>query len=623
MLCPGCFQEKNEAISVCPYCEFDESTLQSPLVLPYHTLLNNQYVVGKVLGKPGGFGITYLGWDTLLETLVAIKEYLPRDLAGRQHNQVSVAPHTHEDAELFRYGLEQFMQEARTIAKINHPNVVRVRYFFTENDTAYLVMDYYEGVALSEYLAAAGGKIPEQPAVEIMLRVLDGLSEIHEKGFLHRDIKPQNIYLTTEGKPILLDMGAARAAVGNKNRSLSVLYSSGFTPFEQYYRRGDQGTWTDIYACGATLYYLLTGVVPPDAPGRLGEDELVHPSQLEPMVSVPVAEVILRTLAMDPSQRPQTAREFQTLLLAAAGTGITDERNTQPADNDECVLPAPGNRKETADGAQTAGSAEPSSKTSQSGALDNNFTSLGHYCSNCGQQVHAGSVYCSACGSLTGRGQQPNTKPPLSAQANPASPLYPAQQHSQPRSAPGNRFLIIGIVLAAMISGAMLYGLLSRPSPSGSALTSAEHSEQRKTQGEESVVRDFDKYMRAKDTFDTQIRQLAATVNERIADSRGRLTAPDLIHQVQACQDQLRTMRGSLASTSFPSQYSDCKNRLLAVYDLELVRIDSLRRGLLAGSQGHDYLPIFKEGGDAFEQFEKQNTALNNAYTGLRGQLGQ
>ncbi len=638
MLCPGCFQEKNEAVSVCPYCEFDESKPQSPLVLPYLTLLNNQYMVGKVLGKPGGFGITYLGWDTLLETLVAIKEYLPRDLAGRQHNRFSVAPHTHEDTALFRYGLEQFMREARTIAKINHPNVVRVRYFFTENDTAYLVMDYYEGIALSEYLTAAGGKIPEQSALEIMLRVLDGLNEIHEKGFLHRDIKPQNIYLTTEGKPILLDMGAARSAVGDRNKSLSVLYSSGFTPFEQYYRRGDQGTWTDIYACGATLYYLLTGVVPPDAPGRLGEDELVHPSQLEPAVSAAVAEVVLRALSMDPSQRPQTAREFQSLLLAAAGTSVTAERNTQPADNHEFALLTPGHTEETANGAQAAGSSElpkaklsslgvasPTNQTSQPGVREN-LTSVWHYCSNCGQQVHAGSVYCSACGSLTSRGQQSNTNPPLSAQANPDSLQYPAQQYSQPQSASGNRLLIIGIVFAAMISGAFLYGMLSRTATplSGAALPSAERSEpQRTTLVEESVVHDFDKYMRAKDTFDTQIRQLAATVNERIADSRGRLTAPDLIHQVQACQDQLRTMRGTLANTSFPSQFSDCKNRLLAVYDLELVRIDSLRRGLLAGSQGRDYLPIFKEGGDAFEQFEKQNTDLNNAYTGLRGQLGQ
>ena len=328
MLCPGCFQEKGENISLCPYCEFDEAEQRSPLVLPLHTVLNKQYIVGRVLGKPGGFGITYLGWDSQLETLVAIKEYLPRDLAGRQYDHLSVTPHTREDVKHFKHGLEQFLQEARTMAKINHPNVVRVRNFFTENETAYLVMDFYEGVALSEYLTASGGKIAEPAAAGIMIRVLDGLKEIHDRGFLHRDIKPHNIYLTVEGKPILLDLGAARDALRDKDKSLSVLYSSGFTPFEQYYRRGDQGTWTDIYACGATLYYMLTGVVPPDAPGRLAEDELVYPSQLEPSLSSRLSEVIYQSLAMDPSKRPQTAQDFQNLLLAVVEG--TEEQWTPP-----------------------------------------------------------------------------------------------------------------------------------------------------------------------------------------------------------------------------------------------------------------------------------------------------
>jgi len=370
MLCPGCFQEKGENISVCPYCEFDESEQRSPLVLPFHAVLNKQYIVGRVLGKPGGFGITYLGWDSQLETLVAIKEYLPRDLAGRQYDHLSVAPHTREDAKHFKHGLDQFIQEARTMAKINHPNVVRVRNFFTENETAYLVMDYYEGVALSEYLAASGGKISEQAAVGIMIRVLDGLKEIHDRGFLHRDIKPHNIYLTVEGKPILLDLGAARDAVSDKEKSLSVLYSSGFTPFEQYYRRGDQGTWTDIYACGATLYYMLTGVVPPDAPGRLAEDELVYPSHLEPSISLRVSDVILKSLAMDPSKRPQTAQEFQSLLIAAV-EGTEEQLNLPGADQQlNAAVPPVDINKIGADSAQLASVPEHTASKGQSQAAE-------------------------------------------------------------------------------------------------------------------------------------------------------------------------------------------------------------------------------------------------------------
>ena len=149
MLCPGCFAEKGR-VAVCPFCGYDEAERRTPLVLPHRTVLNGQFVVGKVLGKPGGFGITYLGWDINLATPVAVKEYLPRDYAGRDSDHASVMAHSREDASLFRFGLEQFLQEARTLARFDHPNVVRTRSFFEQNGTAYLVMDYLQGVNLSE-----------------------------------------------------------------------------------------------------------------------------------------------------------------------------------------------------------------------------------------------------------------------------------------------------------------------------------------------------------------------------------------------------------------------------------------------------------------------------------------
>jgi serine/threonine protein kinase len=240
MICPGCFVNKGD-VAVCPYCGYDESERRTPLVLPYRTVLNGQFVVGKVLGKPGGFGITYLGWDINLETLVAVKEYLPRDYAGRDADHASVMAHSHEDASLFRFGLEQFLQEARTLARFDHPNVVRTRSFFEQHGTAYLVMDYLQGVNLAEYLLARGGRLTEQQASEIMMPIIDGLQEVHAKGFLHRDIKPQNIYVTSNGRPILLDFGAARQAMGERSRSLSVVLTPGFSPYEQYHRRGEQG----------------------------------------------------------------------------------------------------------------------------------------------------------------------------------------------------------------------------------------------------------------------------------------------------------------------------------------------------------------------------------------------
>ena len=159
-------------------------------------MLNGQFIVGRVLGKPGGVGITYLGFDRHLQATVALKEYLPRDLAVRATDGSTILPHSTEEGTLFRYGLEQFLTEARTLAQLNHPNIVRVRQFFEANGSAYLVMDYYQGLSLAEYLERQpNGRLAEQQAIALMQPILDGLRAVHAKGFLHRDIKPQNIYL--------------------------------------------------------------------------------------------------------------------------------------------------------------------------------------------------------------------------------------------------------------------------------------------------------------------------------------------------------------------------------------------------------------------------------------------
>ncbi|MBF0229863.1 MAG: protein kinase [Desulfamplus sp.] len=314
-MCMGCMTDKRTSNPVCPLCGYDESERRSPLILKHRTLLADQYVVGKVLGKPGGFGITYLGWDTRLETMVAIKEYLPRDNAGRDTDQSTVVPHSREDGEIFRYGLEAFLLEARTLAKFDHANVVRVRTFFEANGTGYLVMDYYDGMSLESYLIQKGGKIPEKLAVNIMMPILDGLREVHEKGFLHRDIKPHNIYLTKNGKPILLDFGAARSAMGDRSRSLSVLLTPGYAPYEQYQRKGKQGVWTDIYACGATLYRMVIGKTPPEAIERERDDDLIAPSKLV-NVSRGFQAAVIKSLEMQPSRRQQSIKEFQDMLFS-------------------------------------------------------------------------------------------------------------------------------------------------------------------------------------------------------------------------------------------------------------------------------------------------------------------
>ena len=331
--CPGCFQDKG-ASAICPACGYDERSRLSPIALPPRSLLNDNYVIGRVLGRPGGFGITYLGYDLSLETRVAIKEYLPRDMAGRDDDHRTVVLHSQDDTESFTYGLEQFLKEARTLAKFNHPRVVRVRAFFQANATAYLIMDYIEGISLAEFLERLDGPLTEQQALDVMLPILDGVGVVHSQGFLHRDIKPQNIYLTSARQPILLDFGAARLAMGEKSRSLSVILTPGFAPYEQYHRRGEQGPWTDIYACAATLYYMVTRQAPPDALEREKGDTLEPPDKIQPGLSSHFCRAILQALATEPAARPRSVAEFRALLQ---GRSVVSAADTDPT----LAIPAP------------------------------------------------------------------------------------------------------------------------------------------------------------------------------------------------------------------------------------------------------------------------------------------
>lgn len=288
------------------------------LALPTGTLLRGQYRIERVLGRPGGFGVTYLAEDVNLQRQVAIKEFLPRELAGRGADRTTVLPHSGQEQDLFEYGLSRFMEEGRLLAMLDdHPNVVRVRSAFPENGTAYLVMNYYEGETLSEAAERVGGKLPPAEAVKIIDQVLDGLTEAHGRGILHRDVKPENIYLRRAGdgtpEALLLDFGAARQAVKDKTGMTAVL-TPGYAPLEQYSRAGDQGPWTDIYACAAVLYSLITGETPPAAPERIEDDPLKPPTELEPSCPLGVEQAVLRGLAMRRQDRPQSADEFRELL---------------------------------------------------------------------------------------------------------------------------------------------------------------------------------------------------------------------------------------------------------------------------------------------------------------------
>ena len=309
-VCYNCFQPLDGAAGPCPYCGFDpaENGARFPTALPMGTVLNGRYLTGRALGQ-GGFGITYLAYDTQLQAKVAVKEYMPGELAARMGTTVSVFAES--KTEDFTYGVERFQEEARTLAKfIGHSNIAGVSSCFDENNTSYFVMDYIEGVSFKSYIANAGGRVSVDEALNVMIPVLRALTAVHAEGFIHRDVTPDNIYISRDGNVKLLDFGSARYSIGDKSKSLDVILKVGYAPKEQYIRRGRQGPYTDVYSCAACLYGALTGVLPPESLDRLEQDELVPVSQVLPDIPEWLDRAILKGLAVQPEDRFQSAAEF-------------------------------------------------------------------------------------------------------------------------------------------------------------------------------------------------------------------------------------------------------------------------------------------------------------------------
>ena len=313
-LCYNCFKEIPEGNGPCPYCGFDlsENVKKYPVALEAGTVLNGRYIVGRVLGQ-GGFGITYLAYDQSLKARVAVKEYMPNDMAARVGTTVSVAMKSR--AEDFTYGLERFNEEARTLAKfMGQPGIAGVTDYFDENGTSYFVMDYIEGISFKTYIANQGGKVSVEEALDVMIPVLRALTAVHAEGFIHRDVTPDNIYITKDGNVKLLDFGSARYSLGDKSKSLDVILKVGYAPKEQYTRRGRQGPYTDVYSCAACLYAAITGYLPPESLERLDKDTLVPPSQAGVEIPLYLERAILKGLAVQPEDRFRTAGEFLEAL---------------------------------------------------------------------------------------------------------------------------------------------------------------------------------------------------------------------------------------------------------------------------------------------------------------------
>ncbi len=314
--CRSCFEEIGD-LSECPFCGYYEGQEpKSPAFLKPGLILENKYLIGGALGQ-GGFGITYLSWDINLNIKLAIKEYFPQDLATRAQGATEISAYSGSLGGDYEYGLEKFLQEARTLARFeNHPNVVSIRDFFKANGTAYFVMYYVEGITLKDYLKQSGGIVTYNEARKLIIPVLDALREVHMADILHRDISPDNIFINKKGQVILLDFGAARQALGGKGKNLSIILKPGYAPEEQYRSKGIQGPWTDIYAVAATFYHLITGNMPPESLERMSDDKLVPPSQVGVELTEQEEAALMKALAVNAAERYQTAEEFLDATMA-------------------------------------------------------------------------------------------------------------------------------------------------------------------------------------------------------------------------------------------------------------------------------------------------------------------
>ena len=314
--CMGCMTTYGDEFDICPSCGYIENT---PAKEAYHmtpgTLLHGKYTVGRVVGY-GGFGVTYIGWDNILQQKVAIKEYLPSEFATRVPGEAGVTVYSGEKEEQFSIGCDKFAGEAKRLAQFNSvEGVVEIRDTFRENNTAYIVMEYLEGETLKERIGREG-KIPPEEAIEITKNVLGTLEQVHKGDIIHRDISPDNIFLCQDGRIKLLDFGAARYATVQHSKSLSVILKEGYAPEEQYRSRGEQGSWSDVYAMGATLYKMLTGVTPEDAMERAENDKLKPVSKYGVKLSKEVDTALMNALNVFAEDRTQTAQEFKTELEA-------------------------------------------------------------------------------------------------------------------------------------------------------------------------------------------------------------------------------------------------------------------------------------------------------------------
>jgi serine/threonine protein kinase len=309
---------------------------QTNIALPVGYQLG-EYVIESVLGK-GGFGITYKARDTKLSATVAIKEYFPQAVATRAAEN-TIRPFTNGVAD-FQWGLQEFLKEAQALARFKHQHIVRVLRFVEANATAYMVMEYEEGESLDVYLKRSGGYLNEQMLLNVFIPVLSGLQAVHDAGLLHLDIKPDNIYLRSNGQPMLIDFGSARQAKTDGEQTGKIALTPAYSSIEQYPGIGETGPWSDVYSMGATLYRCITGKAPADSLKRYQakQAKLVDPYMPatefdRPIYSKHIRESVDLAMALMPEARPQSAQLLQKALMGQRITEDDGKKVIRPSGN--------------------------------------------------------------------------------------------------------------------------------------------------------------------------------------------------------------------------------------------------------------------------------------------------
>lgn len=313
-ICYSCFKEYGDEFGLCPYCGEEKITEPNePVQLRPGTVLNNRYIIGRSVGE-GGFGVVYKAYDTHFECIVAIKEFFSSRLFTRYPGETSVRVGK-KTIEEFKYRKNRFLTEARYIAKYNsNNNIVGVFDHFEENNTAYIVMELLKGTSLSKFIEKSGGKIEPTLAVDIICKICLALKDLHKDNIIHCDIAPDNIFIFDDNTVKVFDFGAAKLA-DSEDVAIDICMKPGYSPPEQYDQSNNLGPWTDIYAVGATLYLMLTGIKPDESTNRKINDTVIPPHLIDPAISENISLTVMKAMAVEKHLRFRTVDELVNALI--------------------------------------------------------------------------------------------------------------------------------------------------------------------------------------------------------------------------------------------------------------------------------------------------------------------